>query len=47
MNGDFHVADDGVDCHIGDNMFFLGKADRKKLLMQEAEAQTEEAADSG
>jgi molybdopterin-containing oxidoreductase family membrane subunit len=47
MNGDFHVADDGVDCHIGDNMFFLGKADRKQLLQQEAEDQTEESEDSG
>ena len=30
MNGDFHVADDGVGFHIGDNMFFLRKADREK-----------------
>jgi hypothetical protein len=36
MNGDFHVADDGVGFHIGDNMFFLSKADRE-LRAREAE----------
>jgi molybdopterin-containing oxidoreductase family membrane subunit len=25
LNGDFHVADDGVGSHIGDQMFFVGK----------------------
>ncbi len=29
LNGDFHVADDGVGSHIGDQMFFIGKADRR------------------
>ncbi len=36
MNGDFHVADDGVGFHIGDNLFFLGKTARKKLREERA-----------
>jgi molybdopterin-containing oxidoreductase family membrane subunit len=42
LNGDFHVADDGVGYHIGDNLFFLGKSDREKFLMQEGETPAEE-----
>ena len=34
MNGDFHVADDGVGFHIGDNMFFLRRADRDRLVAE-------------
>ncbi len=37
MNGDFHVADDGVGFHIGDNLFFLNKADRAKLAEESDE----------
>jgi hypothetical protein len=25
LNGDFHVADDGVGSHIGDQLFFIDK----------------------
>ena len=28
LNGDFHVADDGVSSHIGDQLFFVGKQKR-------------------
>jgi len=37
LNGDFHVADDGIGFHIGDNMFFLSKADREKRAMKTEE----------
>ena len=40
LNGDFHVADDGVGFHIGDNMFFLSKAERE-MRAGEAEENTE------
>ncbi len=28
LNGDFHVAADGVGSHIGDQLFFVGKQDQ-------------------
>jgi len=37
LNGDFHVADDGIGFHIGDNMFFLSRADREKRAMKTEE----------
>jgi molybdopterin-containing oxidoreductase family membrane subunit len=40
LNGDFHVADDGVDCHIGDNLFFLSRADRERLKADEDKEQS-------
>lgn len=46
MNGDFHVADDGVDFHIGDNLFFLGKTDRETLSERKDETQLKGAEDS-
>jgi len=45
MNGDFHVADDGVGFHIGDNMFFLSKADRKKRARDAEENLARESPD--
>lgn len=27
LNGDFHVADDGIGSHIGDQLFFVGRQD--------------------
>jgi Ni/Fe-hydrogenase subunit HybB-like protein len=30
LNGDFHVAEDGVGSHIGDQLFILGPAARQK-----------------
>lgn len=47
MNGDFHVADDGVDFHIGDNLFFLGKTDRQKFSKREEETLPKETEDFG
>ena len=35
LNGDFHVADDGVGSHIGDQMFFVGKT-KNELPKEEA-----------
>ena len=46
LNGDFHVADDGVDCHIGDNLFFLGKADRAKIAAEAKESPAETSDDT-
>jgi len=42
LNGDFHVADDGVNSHIGDVLFFLPKEEREKAL-QEARAEEEDS----
>ena len=30
LNGDFHVADDGVGSHIGDQLFFVRQQDRER-----------------
>jgi molybdopterin-containing oxidoreductase family membrane subunit len=38
LNGDFHVAEDGVSSHIGDVLFFLPKEEREKII-KEAEAE--------
>jgi hypothetical protein len=43
MNGDFHVADDGVGFHIGDNMFFLSKSEREKRAKEAEEDLTSES----
>ena len=37
LNGDFHVADDGVGSYIGDQLFFV-----KKDIQQSTEMKTEE-----
>lgn len=43
LNGDFHVADDGVGFHIGDNMFFLSKAEREKRTREAEEESLKES----
>ncbi|MBE0576496.1 MAG: polysulfide reductase NrfD [Desulfuromonadales bacterium] len=48
MNGDFHVAEDGVGFQISDNLFFLRKSDREKDIngSDENATATSEGSDS-
>lgn len=42
LNGDFHVADDGVHSHIGDVFFFLPKREREKKVKEAQSAEENE-----
>ena len=39
MNGDFHVADDGVGSYIGDQMFFVPQKTNEEPALDEPSAE--------